>query len=112
MTSTIERLRTTWSSLPPRTQRWLRWLFIAVAAYTIVGFIILPLVVKTVATKRIAKELNRPVTIKSVRMNPYAFSCAIKGLEIKDPDGETFVSWDRVYANFELVSFFGEPWVF
>src|SRR6516164_3156787 len=112
MSSTTERIRTTWASLPRRTQRLFRWIGIAVVAYTILGFIILPLIVRAVAVKRLSQELNRPVTIKSVRLNPYAFSCAINGLNIKDRDGEPFVSWDRVYVNFELVSFFGTPWVF
>ena len=112
MHSPTERLSQRWSSLPARTRRWLRWLFIAVVCYTLIGFIVLPLVIRSVATRRLARELNREVVIKSVRLNPYAFSCAINGLAIKDRDGEPFVSWDRVYVNFELVSFFGTPWVF
>ena len=76
------------------------------------GFLILPLIVRAVAVRRLAKELNREVTIKSVRINPYALSCSIRGLLIKDPDGQAFVSWDEVYVNLQAASLFGHPWVF
>ena len=47
-----------------------------------------------------------------VKLNPFAFSVAIRGLLIKDKDGEPFLSWDEVYVNFQLSSFLGHPWVF
>jgi hypothetical protein len=99
-------------SLPPRRRKLVRWLLGFLLFYTIFGFIILPLIVRPVARHRIASELNRQVTIDSVRINPYALSCAVRGLLIKDPDGEPFVSWDKVYVNFELSSFLGHHWVF
>jgi hypothetical protein len=36
----------------------------------------------------------------------------VDGLLIKDKDGQPFVSWDEVYVNFQLSSFFGKAWVF
>jgi hypothetical protein len=36
----------------------------------------------------------------------------VRGLLIKDKDGEPFISWDEVYVNFQLSSFFGHAWVF
>src|SRR6185503_2635837 len=59
-----------------------------------------------------AKELGREVSIQKVKLNPYVLSVTIRGLLIKDKDGQPFVSWDEVYVNFQLSSFFGKPWVF
>jgi hypothetical protein len=36
----------------------------------------------------------------------------VRGLLVKDKDGEPFVSWDEVYVNLQLASFVGHPWVF
>ena len=47
-----------------------------------------------------------------MKLNPFALSTTIRGLLIKDKDGEPFVSWDEVYVNFQLSSFLGHPWVF
>ena len=64
------------------------------------------------AVKQLSKQLDREVSIQKVKLNPFAFSTAIRGLLIKDKDGEPFVSWDEVYVNFQLSSFLGHPWVF
>lgn len=105
------RVPTFWRSLSARRRKLVGWTAALLAFYTVFGFLVLPLIVRAVATKRLARELNRQVTIESVRINPYALSCAIRGLNIRDPDGETFVSWDKVYVNLQLASFFGKPWV-
>jgi Domain of Unknown Function (DUF748) len=98
--------------LPPRRRKLVRRIVGLLLFYTVFGFIVLPLIVRPVAARRLARELNRNVTIDSVRINPYSLSCAVRGLLIRDPDGEPFVSWDKVYVNFQLSSFFGRPWVF
>ena len=81
-------------------------------SYTVTGFLILPPIIRAVAVKQLSKQLDREVSIQKVKLNPFAFSTAIRGLLIKDKDGEPFVSWDEVYVNFQLSSFLGHPWVF
>jgi hypothetical protein len=107
-----EKLLQLWKSLPPKRRRIVKWGAWILVFYTVAGFFLLPLVVRTVAVKRLSRELNREVTIQSLRMNPYALSCSINGLLIKDHDGQPFVSWDKVYVNFQVASFFGHAWVF
>jgi hypothetical protein len=36
----------------------------------------------------------------------------VRGLLVKDLDGEPFISWDEAYVNFQLSSFFGDAWAF
>ena len=100
-----------WKSWSPRRRKVIGWSVSILLFYTILGFLVLPMVVRSVAAKRLSRELNRQVTIDSVRMNPYALSCAIRGFLVRDLDGEPFVSWDKVYVNLELASFFGKAWV-
>jgi hypothetical protein len=89
--------------------QWITGLFFA---YVIIGFFILPPIVRAIATKQLSQQLNREVSIRKVRINPLALSTTVLDLKIKDKDGETFVSWDEVYVNFQLISFFGRAWVF
>src|SRR5678815_813725 len=86
-----ERLQQFWKGLPPKRRKLVLWAGGAVLFYTVVGFLLLPLIIRAVAVKRLGKELNREVTIKAVRLNPYALSCSIQGLLIKDHDGQPFV---------------------
>lgn len=101
-----------WKSLPPRRRKWLGWLGGLLLFYTVFGFLILPLIVKSVAIKQLSSQLDRQVSIRQVRINPYALSATIRGLLVKDKDGEPFLSVEEAHANFQLSSFFGKPWVF
>ena len=101
-----------WNSLSPRRRKLALWIFWLLFVYAIIGFLILPPIIRAVAVKQLSKQLDREVSIRKVKLNPFAFSTAIRGLLIKDKDGEPFVSWDEVYVNFQLSSFLGHPWVF
>ncbi|HWD91968.1 MAG TPA: DUF748 domain-containing protein [Verrucomicrobiae bacterium] len=80
--------------------------------YTIAGFFILPPVIRSVAAKKMSEQLGREVSIQQVKLNPFTFCATVRGLLIKEKNGEPFVSWDEVFVNFQLASFFGHPWVF
>src|SRR5262245_46612350 len=90
-----------WSRVP----RWLRWTVGLFAFYTLFGFLLLPPIVKKVAMRQLSQLLDREVTIQKVRINPYVLSATVRGLHIKDKDGETLVSYNEFYANLQLVSF-------
>ena len=95
-----------------RRKKLLLWCSGSLLAYTIFGFVILPWIVKWVAVSQLSKQLDRETSIRQVRINPFVLSGTIRGLLIKDKDGEPFISVDEAYANFQLSSFFGKPWVF
>lgn len=99
-------------SLSARQRKWLKWTGVAVVVYTLLGFLILPPIIKAVAKSRLKRELSREVEIKSLRLNPYAMSITIRGLKITDPDAKTLLSWDEVHVNFRLRSVFTHEWGF
>ena len=95
-----------------RKRRLALWAFWLLLFYTVAGFLILPPIIRVVAVKQISKQLDREVSIEKVKINPFVLSCTVRGLLIKDKDGQPFVSWDEVYVNFQLSSFLGHAWVF
>jgi hypothetical protein len=101
-----------WNSLSPRRRKIIGWLLGLVAFYAIAGFLILPPIIRGVAASQLTKQLGREVSIQKVKLNPFALSATVDGLLIKDKDGQPFLSWDEVYVNFQLSSFFGKAWVF
>ena len=101
-----------WSWISPRKRKPASWAVGLLLVYTVVGFLILPLIVRSGAVKQISKRLDRDVSIENVKINPFVLSCTVRGLLIKDKDGEPFVSWDEVFVNFQLSSFLGHAWVF
>ncbi|MGP8055354.1 MAG: DUF748 domain-containing protein [Limisphaerales bacterium] len=101
-----------WDSLSPRRRKLLLWALGLLLFYATTGFLILPPIIRAVAVKQLSQQLDREVSIQKVKLKPFVFSVALRGLLIKDKDGEPFVSWDEVYVNFQLSSFLGHPWVF
>ena len=101
-----------WSSVPPRQRKLVYWVLGLVLFYTVLGFLIVPPIVRAVAVKQLSKQLDREVSIEKIKINPFVLSTTVRGLLIKDKDGQPFISWDEVYVNFQLSSFLGHPWVF
>src|SRR5258706_4534684 len=101
-----------WSSLSSRKRRLALWIFGSLLFYAVVGFLILPPIIRSVAVRQLAKQLDREVSIEQVKLNPFALSATVRGLLIKDKDGEPLLSWDEVYVNFQLSSLFDKAWVF
>ena len=101
-----------WYSLTPRQRRLIIGALALLAAYTLIGFVILPPIIRSVATKELSRQLDREVSIREVKLNPFVLSATVDGLLIKDKDGQPFVSWDEVYVNFQLVSLFSKAWTF
>lgn len=83
-----------------------------VVLYTIVGFFVLPPIVRSQLEKRASAELGRRVTVERVRLNPYALSLTLEGLTVFEPDGKTrFVGWRRLYVNFGAIGSIWGEWV-
>ena len=101
-----------WHSLSPRKRKLISWVLGFLFIYAITGFCILPPIIRAVAVKQLSAQLGRKVTIKSIRLNPFAFSTSVSGLLIEDKDGQPFVSWDNVYVKFQLTSVFLKEWTF
>ena len=101
-----------WNLLSVRERKITLWIFGVLLFYTLIGFLVLPPIIRSVAVKQLSRQLGRDVSIATVKLNPFVLSATVDGLLIKDTDGEPFVSWDEVYVNFQLSSFFGKAWVF
>jgi hypothetical protein len=112
----IKELRQARAREGQRSPKWLRLLLIAAglfALYVVVGFFVAPPLVRSQLEKRLAAELHRDVRVEKVVLNPLTLSGAIEGLAIREADGQqTFVSWERAFANFDSWSLFRGEWGF
>ena len=92
--------------------KWLLGLGIAVFLYTVIGFFVVPAVVKAQMLKRLPALTKRQVGIERVKFNPYVLSLTIDGFSLKETDGSVFSSFGELYVNFQLSSIFKRAWVF
>ena len=93
------------NKLRPRLKKILIGLIIFFVVFTLVGFFVLPPVLKSILTKKLSENLHREVTINQIRINPYALSIMVRGLLVKDRgSSETFLSCEEIYLNLQSFS--------
>jgi len=100
---TLKMLETVKSS--PLTKKVAKWVLLFILLFTVVGFFVIPPIVKSVLLKKLSENLHRNVTIQKLTINPFMLSMKINGFEIKERNGtKPFLSFDELYVNAQLVS--------
>jgi len=80
---------------------------VSVVVFTVLGFLVIPAVARSVAQNKLSDLLHRQVTIEAVRINPYALSATVRGLRIRDRDGaHDLFAFKEIYVNVQLASLF------
>ncbi|HWA36297.1 MAG TPA: DUF748 domain-containing protein [Burkholderiales bacterium] len=70
------------------------------ALYAAAGFLVAPPIVKSKLEATLGEALQRKVTVEAVRVNPFAPSLTVRGLAVRERDGEAlFAGFDELYAN-------------
>ena len=95
-----------------RLAKWTIGIGIAVIVYALAGFLLLPGIIKWQMVKRLPAITRRTVAVQQVKLNPFALSLTIRGLTLKEPNGDVFFSFDELSANLHLVSIFQRAFVF
>ncbi len=80
--------------------------------YVLVGFFVLPPIIKSQLVKRLPAITKRQAAVRQVKFNPLVLSLTIRGLSLTEPDGKVFASWEELYVNFQLSSLLRFAWTF
>ncbi|WP_170285829.1 DUF748 domain-containing protein [Propionivibrio limicola] len=89
----------------PRTRKYGVRFLIAVVTVGILGFFVLPPIVKSLLLDTLGEVLHRNVSVEKIRINPYALSVTVDGVSIGERDGGgSFAGFDSLYLNVEASS--------
>jgi hypothetical protein len=91
---------------------WRLWLVLAVVAYTLIGFFLLPWIIERQIVNFGQTRLERSLTVEEVRVNPYVLSVAIEGLKLDEANGAPIAALDQFFVNFQASSLFRRAWTF
>ncbi len=81
------------------------WVSASLFVFTVVGFFVLPPIIKSVLIKKLSASLHREVSIKKISVNPYVLSIDIADIVVKERSGaKTFVSFANIYLNLQSIS--------
>jgi hypothetical protein len=79
----------------------------AVSVYALFGFLILPVILKSVLPKAVSDALHRKASVGSVRVDPFELSVSVRGLAVTERDGPgTWISAEEIFINLQLASVF------
>jgi hypothetical protein len=93
------------NKLRPRLKKILIGIIIFFVVFTLVGFFVLPPILKSILIKQLSQNLHREVTINQIKINPYTLSLTARGFLVKDRESsETFVSCDEIFLNLQSLS--------
>ena len=96
--------------LDPHLKRF--WAAIFVVLYTLAGFVLVPILVKSLVINKARDDFGREASIERVRFNPYVLSLEISGFTLTDPDGVKHAGFDRFFVNMQLSGLFRWAWTF
>ncbi len=92
----------------PTEKKWTKRILIAgaglLAIYTLFGFVILPMILRSVLVEQISSATKRKAFVETVDVNPYALSVGIRGLKLQDLNAEPLVAFDELFVDFELIA--------
>ncbi|WP_373036290.1 DUF748 domain-containing protein [Sulfurimonas sp.] len=76
------------------------------SAYAILGFIVLPLVLKSQLVEIVQKETNAKISLESVFFNPFIFSLELNKIKLTDARDSHLISLKSIIINLEPHSLF------
>ena len=90
-----------------RLKKWIIGAVVFFVLFTVIGFFVIPPLVKPYLLETLSKTLNRQVSLSEISLNPYTLTVTLRGFEIKEHKGEkTFVSLDELVVNLDIRSIF------
>lgn len=98
---------------------WLKskWLFLliglilAIGAYALVGFKLVPKIIRAQAVEYARTELKKPLTLGEITVNPFTFELDMSDIALSD-GGRPLLSLKRLFVDFQASSLFQRAFVF
>jgi hypothetical protein len=84
----------------------------SVIFYALVGFILVPYLIKAYVIPIVAEKLKRPVLVKEVELNPFTLSHWLTGFEIRETDQSALLGFEEFFVNFQASSLIRRAYVF
>ncbi len=88
-----------------RWKKIILWAASGVVLFTVIGFFVVPPILKSFLTKTLTERLHRPTSIQHVRFNPFTWSLQVVGVVVLERDGlERFLSFEELDLNVDAMS--------
>ena len=86
-----------------------KYLVISAAAlllYALVGFVVVPLLVRWYVPRYVRQDLHCQAVLDKVRVNPFFLTMEMIGFSLKQADGSPLVAFERLFVDLEMRGIF------
>jgi uncharacterized protein involved in outer membrane biogenesis len=87
------------------SRRWRRLILVLTGIYglwLLVGFFLIPALVRPRIEREGTQALKRPVSVAKVRFNPFTFGATLEGLRVAERGGGDWITLQRLYVNHDV----------
>ena len=93
------------NTLASKIYRIVKYSVIAIfVVYTLAGFVVLPLVLESMAPQKLTDLMHRKVSINDIDFNPFTLCLTVKKLMVREKNDDPFISGDQIAVNVQLFS--------
>ncbi len=86
-----------------RYKIWFSRLALALIIYSLLGFLLIPWLIKSQTPDLIKDSLNRQASLQQASFNPFTLELNLDGFKLLESDNKTpFVSFKHLYLNYGL----------
>jgi uncharacterized protein involved in outer membrane biogenesis len=85
---------------------------VLLVVYALVGFFLIPYIIKAYIIPSVAEMLHRPVSVADVEVNPFLLSLRLTGFDIREVDQTPVIGFEELYINLQAISLFHRAYVF
>jgi len=103
----IDKTAITTAIRSPKTKKYGLRILAAFLVVGILGFFVLPPIVKSVLLDKLGEALHRPLSVQHISINPYTLTLQLDGVAVQEKGGGDVVAgFDRLFINLESSSLF------
>jgi len=78
--------------------------FVALITYSLVGFLLLPVIFQPLIVDTLSKELDRSATLQEIKINPFSLSVTLNGLSVTGKHTDELFGFEKLYINFQAIA--------
>ena len=95
------------SSSMTKHQKILIGIALAFLFYSLLGFLVVPVVLKNTLEKKLTENLKREVSIENIQINPYLLQISVNNFLVQNHAKDNhFIAFDQLHIDLEAASIF------